>query len=83
MMSRQAVGWRQQRTAGAGCDETPPSAFVQRRTVGQSSPLLRRIGQPGSPGSDACQPCSYPPRSAIGGAPGPPMWTSSDPGPAL
>ncbi len=85
-MSRQAVGWRQQRTAGAGCDETPPSAFVQRRTVGQSSPLLRRIGRPGrsgSPGSDACQPCSYPPRSAIGGAPGPLMWTSSDPGPAL
>ncbi len=31
-----AVGWRQQRTAGAGCDETPPSASVRRRTVGQS-----------------------------------------------
>ncbi len=24
-----AVGWRQQQTAGAGCDETPPSASVQ------------------------------------------------------
>ncbi len=81
-----AVGWRQQRTARAGCDETPPSASVRRRTVGQSPPPLRRISRPGrsgSPGSDACQTPSYPPRSAIGGDPGPLMWTSSDPGPAL
>ncbi len=81
-----AVGWRQQRAAGAGCDETPPSASVRRRTVGQSPPPLRRIGQPGrsgSPRSDACQPPSYPPWSAIGGAPGPLTWTSSDPGPAV
>ncbi len=80
-----AVGWRQQRTAGAGCDETPPSASVRRRTVGQSPPPLRRIGRPGrsgSPGSGACRTPSYPPRSATGGAPGPLMWTSSDPGPA-
>ncbi len=79
-----AVGWRQQRTAGAGC-ETPPSASVRRRTVGQSPPPLRRIGRPGrsgSPGSGACRTPSYPPRSATGGAPGPLMWTSSDPGPA-
>ncbi len=78
-------GWRQQRTAGAGCDETPPSASVRRRTVGQSPPPLRRIGRPGrsgSPGSGACRTPSYPPRSATGGAPGPLMWTSSDPGPA-
>ncbi len=27
-----AVGWRQQRTARAGCDEMPPSASVRRRT---------------------------------------------------
>ncbi len=81
-----AVGWRQQRTAGAGCDETPPSASVQRRTVGQSPPPLRRIGRPrrsGSPGSGACRTPAYPPGSATGGAPGPLMWTSSDPGPAL
>ncbi len=80
-----AVGWRQQRTAGAGCDETPPSASVRRRTVGQSPPPLRRIGRPGrsgSPGNGACRTPSYPPRSATGGAPGPLMWTSSDPGPA-
>ncbi len=71
-----AVGWRHQRTARAGCDETPPSASVRRRTDGQSPPPLRRIGQPGrsgSPGSDACRTPSYPPRSAIGGAPGPLM----------
>ncbi len=46
---------------------------------------LRRIGRPGrsgSPGSGACWTPSYPPRSATGGAPGPLMWTSSDPGPA-
>ncbi len=80
-----AVGWRQQRTARAGCDGTPPSATVRQRTVGQSPPPLCRIGRPGrsgSPRSDACQPPSYPPRSAIGGAPGPLLWTSSDPGPA-
>ncbi len=68
------------------CDETPPSASVQRRTVGQSPPPLRRIGRPGrsgSPGSGACRTPSYPPGSATGGAPGPLMWTSSDPGPAL
>ncbi len=77
--------FRQQRTAGAGCDETPPSASVRRRTVGQSPPSCRRIGRPGrsgSPGSGACRTPSYPPRSATGGAPGPLMWTSSDPGPA-
>ncbi len=81
-----AVGYRQLRTAGAGCDETPPSAFVRWRNVGQSPPPFHRIGQPGrsgSPGSDACRTPSYPPRSAIGGAPGPLMWTSCDPGPAL
>ncbi len=39
-----AVGWRQQLTAGAGCDEMPPSASVRLRTVGQSPPPLRRIG---------------------------------------
>ncbi len=80
-----AVGWRQQRTAGAGCDVTPPSASVRRRTVGQSPPPLRRIDRPGrsgSPGSGACRTPSYPPRSATGGAPGLLMWTSSDPGPA-
>ncbi len=74
------------RTAGARCDETPPSASVRRRTVGQSPPPLRQIGQPGrsgSPGSDACRPPSYPPRSAISGVPEPLKWTSSDPGPAL
>ncbi len=78
--------WRQQRTTGAGCDKTPPSASVRWRTVGQSPPPLRRIGRPGrsgSPGSDACWPPSYPPRSAIGGIPGPLMWKSSDPGPVL
>ncbi len=59
------------------------SASVRRRTVGQSPPPLRRIGRPGrSGGSGACRTSSYPPRSAIGGAPGPLMWTSSDPGPA-
>ncbi len=79
-----AVGWRQQRTAGAGYVEMPPSAAVRRRTVGQSPPPLRRIGRPGRSGSlrNVCQTPSYPPRSAIGGAPGPPTWTSSDPGPA-
>ncbi len=80
-----AVGWRQQRTAGAGCVETPPSAAVRQRTVGRSPPPLRRIGRPGGSGSlrnGVCQTPSYPPRSAIGGAPGPPTWTSSDPGPA-
>ncbi len=80
-----AVGWRQQRTAGAGYVETPPSAAVRRRTVGQSPPPLRRIGRPRRSGclrNDVCQIPSYPPRSAIGGAPGPPTWTSSDPGPA-
>ncbi len=64
-----AVGWRQQQTAGAGCVETPPSASVRWRTVGQSPPPLCQIGRPGrsgSPRSDACQPPSYPPsRSAI------------------
>ncbi len=37
-----AVGWRQQRTAGAGCVETPPSASVRRRTVGQ---ILHRFAE--------------------------------------
>ncbi len=80
------VGWRQQRTVGPGCDETPPPASVRRRTGGQSPLPLRRIGRPGrsgSPESDACRTPSYPPRSATGGAPGPLMWTSSDPGPVL
>ncbi len=36
-----AVGWRQQWTAGAGCDGTPPSATVRQRTAGQSPPPLR------------------------------------------
>ncbi len=64
-----AVGWRQQRTAGAGYVKTPPSAAVRRRTVGQSPPPLRRIGRPGRSGrlrNDVCQTPSYPPRSAIG-----------------
>ncbi len=57
-----AVGWRQQRTAGAGCVETPPSASVRRRTAGQSPPPLRRIGRPGRSGSpEACLSASYPP----------------------
>ncbi len=80
-----AVGWRQQRTAGAGYVETPPSAAVRRRTVGQSPPPLRRTGRPGRSGrlrNEVCQTPSYPPRSAIGGTPGAPTWTSSDPGPA-
>ncbi len=58
--------WRQQRTVGAGCDETPPSASVAQRTVGQSPPPLNRIGRPGrsgSSGSDACRPPSYSPRA--------------------
>ncbi len=78
--------WRDCRTAGVGYDETPPSASVWWRTVGKSPPPLRRIGRPGrlgSPESDACRPPSYLPRSAKGGSPGPIMWTSSDPGPAL
>ncbi len=36
----------------------------------------------GASKNGVCQTPSYPPRSAIGGAPGPPTWTSSDPGPA-
>ncbi len=69
----------------AGYVETPPSAAVRRRTVGQSPPPLRRTGRPGRSGrlrNEVCQTPSYPPRSAIGGTPGAPTWTSSDPGPA-
>ncbi len=85
---RAAAGGRVETAADcrAGCDEMPPSASVRWRTVGQSPPPPCRIDRPGrsgSPGSDACRPPSYQPRSAIGGVPGPLMWTSSDPGPAL
>ncbi len=77
-----AKSWRQKQTTGTRCVETPPSASVQRKTVGKNSPQLRRIGQPGrsgSPRSDACQSPSYPPRSAIGGSPGPPRCTLTFP----